>query len=62
MDQCFLGQSRVERQATDNLGAIASSSTINISVADPAGPTVDAGEDVSLTLPENSSTLAPSVT
>ena len=38
-----------------------SSSTINISVADPASPTVDAGEDVSLTLPENSLTLEPSV-
>jgi gliding motility-associated-like protein len=43
------------------LGGIASSATINISVADPGGPTVEAGEDVFLTLPENSLTLEPSV-
>jgi gliding motility-associated-like protein len=56
------GNHALSARATDNLGAIASSSTINISVTDPGAPTVEAGEDISLTLPENSTTLAPSVT
>ncbi len=55
------GNHALTASATDKLGGIASSATINISVADPERPTAEAGEDVFLTLPENSLTLEPSV-
>ena len=55
------GNHALTASATDKLGGIASSATINIYEADPERPTAEAGEDVFLTLPENSLTLEPSV-
>jgi gliding motility-associated-like protein len=55
------GDHALTAKATDNLGAIGTSAAINISVVNPVSPTVDAGEDQILTLPDNSLTLTPSV-
>jgi hypothetical protein len=57
-----VGSHSLSAKATDNLGVVGTSNTVTISVADPAGPTVDAGEDVFLTLPENSASLTPTIT
>ncbi|WP_189606414.1 DUF4082 domain-containing protein, partial [Salinimicrobium marinum] len=59
------GNYALTAEATDNLGAKRLSSTVNIFVTEPVGnipPTVNAGEDQILVLPENSITLLASAT
>ena len=55
------GEHALTAKATDNLGATATSAPITISVVNPASPTVDAGADKIVTLPENSTTLTPAI-
>jgi gliding motility-associated-like protein len=55
------GNHALTAKATDNLGATSTSAIVNVSVVNPVGPTVDAGEDQFLTLPDNSATLTSSV-
>jgi gliding motility-associated-like protein len=55
------GTHAVSARATDNLGGIGSSTTISITVDGPASPVVEAGENVFLTLPENSLTMNPTI-
>ena len=56
------GNHSITAKATDNENDFTiSAAAVNISVINPVGPTVDAGEDQVLTLPENSVTLIPSV-
>lgn len=55
------GEHALTAKATDNLGATATSAAVTITVVNPTSPTVDAGADKIITLPENSTTLTPAV-
>ena len=55
------GTHALSARATDNLGGIGSSTTVTISVDAPSSPVVEAGENMFLTLPENSLTMNPSI-
>lgn len=55
------GEHPLTAKATDNLGASGTSAPVTISIINPASPTVDAGADKIVTLPENSATLTPAV-
>jgi gliding motility-associated-like protein len=55
------GDHSLTAKATDNLGAIGTSGVVNILVVDPSSPTVNAGADKIVTLPDNSATLIPAV-
>lgn len=62
-----LGTYSLTAKATDNQGAATTSNAVTIVVktdpgaAPPTGPTVDAGSDVELTLPDNSTSLTATI-
>jgi gliding motility-associated-like protein len=55
------GDHSLTAKAIDNLGATGSSATVTISVINTSVPTVDAGGDKIVTLPENSTIITPAI-
>jgi gliding motility-associated-like protein len=55
------GNHSLTAKATDNLGAVSTSAAVPVSVINPTSPTVDAGADKIVTLPDNSTTITPAV-